>query len=428
MSKSSSQFSEIDCHSRETKTVRVIVSHPARQGNIYYRARAAEEMGADVTFLTGLYYRPDRLPYSLLQFLPEKKKNDIEVLLEKRRIEGLNPENVVSLLGPLLELTLRPMGKYREWWSIHDWLASQWVRHNVRKTDVTVLHVFDGACQHTLRAAGRLEKSVRLMELTLPPVPGSPETATAAALRQELNEADFVLAQSEFSAQYMMSAGVDPKRVIRCHLGVDTKYFRPRQGLRRSGPVRFLFLGGASQRKGLAQLLRAWQLGKAAGELGNAELILAGNRTADLGDMLAKVPDCRSLGRVPDENFVAFVQDADVLVHPSWAEGGCNVVYEALACGLPCVVSTNATSAVRNEVDGIVFPVGNVEALKESMIRVNGEPEVRSRMALSARQRAVSLRWEKYLAKVGVIYQGLAQHALDRSFETVQGWNALNFD
>ena len=82
--------------------LRVIVSHPARQANIYYRPRAAEQMGAEVVFLTGLYYRPDRFPYSAIQYLPPARRERLRVLLEKRRIDGLSPNNVISLLGPLL--------------------------------------------------------------------------------------------------------------------------------------------------------------------------------------------------------------------------------------------------------------------------------------------------------------------------------------
>jgi hypothetical protein len=95
---------------RSAAGLQVIVSHPARQANIYYRACAAEAMGANVVFLTGLYYRPDRFPYSLVRYLPRAKKARIEFLLEKRRLQGLSPEHVVTLLGPSLEAVLRTTG------------------------------------------------------------------------------------------------------------------------------------------------------------------------------------------------------------------------------------------------------------------------------------------------------------------------------
>ncbi len=42
--------------------IKVVVSHPGKQGNVYQRPRAAEWAGCDVTFLTGLYYFPERIP------------------------------------------------------------------------------------------------------------------------------------------------------------------------------------------------------------------------------------------------------------------------------------------------------------------------------------------------------------------------------
>ena len=384
-------------------------------------------MGAEVTFITGLYYRPDRFPYSLVRYLPQERRRRIELQLEKRRIDGLNPKNVVSLLGPLLEMTLRPMGKLQEWGSAHDWLASQWLLRNIREDDKAVLHVFQGSCQRTLKAASRLHNVVRVMEVTLPPAPGAPDTCAegddnVVGLRAEANEADFVLVQSEYSARCVTRLGVEPSRIIRCHLGVDTDYFSPRPGPRRPGIPRFLFLGGASQRKGITDLLQAWTDLKP-----DAELILAGNRTVGLETLPQTIPNCRILGRVADSEFVALLQDADVLVHPSLAEGGCNVVYEALACGLPCVVSTNATSAVRSGQDGVVFPVGNVEALKLAIGCLARDPDLRSKMSASARRRALSLKWDRYLVNLAEIYRGLWQHSTTRGPEQVQALAALTF-
>src|ERR1700722_16350194 len=108
-------------------TPRIIVTHPARQGNIYIRPWAAEQAGLDVRFLTGLYYRPDRFPYSVVRWLPRKIRQKLQASLEKRRILGLSPEKVTSLMGPWLEVILRPFGLIRQWDSAHDWIASLWV-------------------------------------------------------------------------------------------------------------------------------------------------------------------------------------------------------------------------------------------------------------------------------------------------------------
>src|SRR6202022_974822 len=97
---SSPEHSGLQCQAHVSALptpLRVIVSHPARHANVYYRPRAAEQVGADVLFLTGSYYRPDRFPYSAIRYLPKVRRENLRVLLEKRRIDGLSPDNVISL-------------------------------------------------------------------------------------------------------------------------------------------------------------------------------------------------------------------------------------------------------------------------------------------------------------------------------------------
>ena len=205
--------------------------------------------------------------------------------------------------------------------------------------------------------------------MTQPPLPALPECASyaqmqAANLADEIKEAEFVLVQSEYSARAAKALGVSADRIVRCHLGVDTSYFRPRIGERKPGPVRVLFMGGPMYRKGVAHLVEAWNELRPVG----AELLMSGNtprRPTALDNLPTGIPNCKVLGRVPDGKYLELLQDADILVHPSLAEGGCNVVYESLACGLPCIVSTNATSAVRSGKEGIVIPVGDIKALRE---------------------------------------------------------------
>ena len=403
-----------------TNGLHVVVSHPARQVNIYYRPRAAELMGADVVFLTGLYYRPDRIPYSLVRYLPAARRARVEVELEKRRLSGLSPENIVSLLGPTLEVLFRPMGKIREWWAVHDWLASRWVGRYRQNGSPAILHCFQQSCVRTLRA-GRDKSMIRLLEVTLPPPPAVPEFGDhpeqeMRILKDELRDADFVIAQSEYSVRAVQAAGIAPNRIFRCHLGVDTSYFRPRVGPREPGPLRIAFLGGSSLRKGVHHLLKVWTDLQPK----NAELLVAGNRTAGLDQLPQTVPSCRILGRLSDTEYVKFMQSVDLLVHPSLAEGGCNVVYEALACGVPALVSSNATSAVRNEVEGLVFPVGDLEAFKNALQRLCGDENLRRRMGEAARRRAESLQWDSYTKNLSEIYRALGDYSRTKRVDALQ--------
>ena len=56
---------------------------------------------------------------------------------------------------------------------------------------------------------------------------------------------------------------------------------------------------------------------------------------------------------------------ADVLAHPTWEDGWAYAPVEALACGVPVIVSadTGMAEILRDETDGCVVPTGDVDAL-----------------------------------------------------------------
>jgi len=401
--------------------LRVIVSHPAKQGNVYHRPRAAEIAGMDVRFLTGLYFRPARFPYFLLPWLPRTLRGRLMQLLEKRKIDRLDDDSVVSLLGPSLELALRPTGRFREWGNAHDWLASWWIATHRRSSTPTILHGFQGSCVRTFRA-GRSKGMIRVLEMTLPPildtallggVAGEPGDPQASELAAEIKEADFILAQSEYSARTAIVLGAHEEQIVRVHLGVDTSCFRPREHERMPGPVRVLFLGGTSRRKGIHHLLEAWGTGGIPG----AELSIAGNRTSGWdAPAIEDFANCRLVGFIPENRFTIALQNADILVNPSLSEGGSNVIYEALACGLPCIVSSNAGSAVRNGIEGFVVGVGDVPALRSAMQGLCLDSPLRERMGRAARGRAESLSWDRYAENLAVVYRRLARPSKAREF------------
>jgi glycosyltransferase involved in cell wall biosynthesis len=91
---------------------------------------------------------------------------------------------------------------------------------------------------------------------------------------------------------------------------------------------------------------------------------------------------------------------ADVFVFPSLFEGSAVVTYEALACGLPSVVTPSAGSVVRHGQDGWMVPPADVESLAQGMERLGADPELRAEFAASARRRAEEFGWARHQASL----------------------------
>lgn len=391
----------------------LIVSHPARQQSIYQWPLAAHRRGIPVKFLTGLYYRSEKFPYFLVKFLPQSRRAALLEKLEKRRVLELD-QKTVSISGPWFELIFRPFKFYRAWNLAYDWLASRWIKYAFKPEGPTILHCFQDTFGHTIRAARR-KGMITLMEITLPP--STPGIVAAEYERLGLppgktlpppeffvssREVDYLIAQSRFSVESLLEYGVPPHKIILQPMGVDTEKFYPNPTKDLSQPFRVLFVGQLDLRKGLQHLLEAWtQL-----NLPNAELILIGLPVNKSGVALLKKYEgaYRWPGFVPDAELRQTYRDSDVFAFPSLAEGGSNVVYEALASGLPCLVSTNAGSAVRDGIEGFVIPVGDVESLKERLKYLYLNPDLRRQMALAAREQAERFTWEQFSRRLDLMY------------------------
>jgi glycosyltransferase involved in cell wall biosynthesis len=174
----------------------------------------------------------------------------------------------------------------------------------------------------------------------------------------------------------------------------DTRGFQPDPTKRHGAGCTFLFAGGVTQRKGIKYLLEAWRRVRRPGW----RLQLLGPLPRDPGPLRAFLGEVELLGRVSHAEVPARLAAADVFVFPSLCEGSAVVTYEALACGLPSVVTPNAGSVVRDGVDGFLVPPRDAEALAERMERLGSDPELRAELAASARARALQFDWPRYHA------------------------------
>jgi glycosyltransferase involved in cell wall biosynthesis len=208
----------------------------------------------------------------------------------------------------------------------------------------------------------------------------------------DLDLADRILVPSEHIAASLHRHGTERKKIRVVPYAADCRRFQPLTGKRHGSTCTFLFAGGISQRKGIKYLLEAWQRVRRRGW----RLQLLGPMPSDTGPLEPFHEIVEPLGRVSHADVPALMAAADVFVFPSLFEGSAVVTYEALASGLPSVVTPDAGSVVRDGQDGFIVPPRDVYALAARMQQLGDDPELRGQMALAARCRALAFDWPRY--------------------------------
>ena len=117
------------------------------------------------------------------------------------------------------------------------------------------------------------------------------------------------------------------------------------------------------------------------------------------------------------EDVWAAHRQAGFLVLPSRMEGLSNALLEAMASGLSAVVSDipGNVAVVRHGIEGLVVPVGDVQALAEAMVRLYRSPDLRARMGQAARARVMDLfAIEHVAARLESVYAQAIGTGLER--------------
>jgi glycosyltransferase involved in cell wall biosynthesis len=182
--------------------------------------------------------------------------------------------------------------------------------------------------------------------------------------------------------------------------GVDTTIFAPYPN-KESGPVIFLSTARLTRRKRIDTLLAAFSVAVRQTAV-PLELHIAGDGEERPAlekhvQTLGLAGQVHFLGRIPHEKLTATYQGAAVFVLPSRNEGMSNAALEALASGLPLIVSGTGGMAelVRDGENGILIDPDNTETFARALVRLAEHPEERQAFGRASRQRAEAQSWRQ---------------------------------
>lgn len=197
--------------------------------------------------------------------------------------------------------------------------------------------------------------------------------------------------------------------------GIDTNFFCREQivlGMRESLKEKlkifsddfvFIFVGRLVGDKGINELVKAFQKMKEGTRRRNAKLLLVGSLESELDPL--KPDTLQEIETNPNILAVGFQKDvrpyfaiSDALVFPSYREGFPNVVMQAGAMELPCIVSdiNGCNEIIIEGENGTIIPVKNSEAIYDAMCRFVNDENYYNRLKSCSRQ-MIQTRYEQQL-------------------------------
>jgi glycosyltransferase involved in cell wall biosynthesis len=170
---------------------------------------------------------------------------------------------------------------------------------------------------------------------------------------------------------------------------------------------RIIFAGQILPGKGIHYLLQAFtEL-----DLPDSELLLVGRIDGSMQEIVKeytrKSQMIKSIGNVPKLELNRYYSSASVFVLPSLSDAQPLACLEAMACGLPIIVTENTGTQeiIREGKDGFVIPIRDTEAIKEKISILYQDEKLRKNMSRSVQERIQEFTWEKYGEGLIAIYQ-----------------------
>ncbi len=191
----------------------------------------------------------------------------------------------------------------------------------------------------------------------------------------EYDAADRIYVHSDYVRDTFLAAGVSDSKLIRTHLHVDPR-FQPPSSRPTDDTFRVVYVGRLDATKGLPLLLEAYD----RLDLPDKELTLVGGwGTRTMRTYLAPWIQRDDVRHAPGDPLPA-LQAADVFVHPTYEDGFGYAPVEALACGVPVIVTadTGMKEHIRDGENGFVVPTGRTDAFLDRLDHIAAHPLAQS--------------------------------------------------
>ena len=191
------------------------------------------------------------------------------------------------------------------------------------------------------------------------------------------------------------------------YLGVQEDFVGLKKKYEIDSEFKILFVGSFGFRKGAEYILKALSI------LGEKNIpyrfVLVGS-CKGFEDVVSQYPELNIefVGNVIYDELRSYYANSDVFLFPSLSEGSTRAGMEAMAAGLPVIVTDNCGLPVQNNINGIVVPIKNEIAIVDSLCFLYSSIEKRTQYGVEAKLTIKEqYTWNHYSENLLAIYKSI---------------------
>lgn len=216
--------------------------------------------------------------------------------------------------------------------------------------------------------------------------------------KENIQLVDYIISPSKFVTESLTSefGKQISKKIIEFPYGIDTCKFIPKENEINSEVLNLLCVSRVTLSKGTQYLIEAMSNIKND----NIHLTYIGIPT-DYEDikLVNKMKESKNITyipSVPHYKINEYFMKSDIFILPSLIEGSALTIYEALASGLPCIVTKNTGSVIENGKEGfIISPQSSDEIIEKIDFCYRNKIRLKE-MSILARKTAEKYSWQNY--------------------------------
>lgn len=402
---------------------KIIVAHPAQQHS-YRLAAALEKNKMLLSYFTTVYYNPRKPLYMLLGCVLGKRNVQ---KMRSRRCEVFDKKvrQLCQIPGLFFLFLVHADKKGRFAPRFFRFLAARFGKKTARyaiRNQVEAVILYDKCSKSCFQELNKNSSVLKIIDMSSAAVPAVEklikedranvkEFAASYDCRlrcfskkllddcwKEIRLADYFLVPSDFVKASLLDCGVEEDRIYRVPFGVDSSRFSYNREKILPKKLRFLFAGRLEAAKGIYYLLEAFRrLNR-----DDVKLILVGSMCGQESLFENYRPYLTYRGLKSPAEMPAVYQQADIFLLPSLYEGFSLSAMEAMASGLPVIISGNSgvSDILTQGREGFTIPAKNTKALMEKILWFCENRSQIPKMGEAARRLSLKYSWDRYESNV----------------------------